>query len=63
MSLIICPVGQRLLWPELHVSSFVRGYAAWVEDFVASEYEGSIESMFLVEGLLSFFVLCLGVGV
>ena len=31
MSLKICPVGQRLLRPELHESSFVRGYAAGVE--------------------------------
>ena len=34
-----------------------------MEDFVASEYEGSIEGMFLVEGLLSFLVLCMSVGV
>ena len=25
MSLIICPVGQRLLWPELLAASFVLG--------------------------------------
>ena len=38
MSLIICPVGQRLLRPELLESSFVRGYAAGVERVTTEEY-------------------------
>ena len=40
MSLIICPVGQRLWRPELHVSSFVRGTQPGLDmEFVTAESE------------------------
>ena len=52
MSLRICPVGQRLLWPELLAASLSTWYAAWARYRVSSA-TSTRTPMFLSALLLS----------